>query len=67
MTKRKRHRQTWAAQWEQVYQSDREERLHRAFVLILPQAEAKTRRQTGEISDVQANRPLRQSVQGSPR
>jgi hypothetical protein len=62
MTKPKRHRQTWTAQWEQVYQSDREERLHRAFGLILPQAEAKTRRPTGEKSDVQDHRPLRQSV-----
>ena len=62
MSKRKRHRHTWAAQWEQVYQSDREERLHRAFGLILPQAEAKTRRQTEEKSDVQNSRPLRQSV-----
>lgn len=63
MTKHKRHRQTWTAQWEQVYQSDREERLHRAFGLILPQAEARRRRQTGEQADVQTSRPLRQSVQ----
>ena len=62
MTKRKRRGPTWAAEWEQVYQSDREERLHRAFGLILPQAEDKTRRQTGEKSDVQDSRPLRQSV-----
>ena len=62
MNKRKRHRQAWTAQWEQVYHSDREERLQRAFGLILPQAEAKTRRQIGEKSDVQTNRPLRQSV-----
>lgn len=62
MTKRKRHHQTWVAQWEQVYQSDREERLQRVFALILPQAESKTRRQTGEQSNVQDHRPLRQSV-----
>ena len=62
MSKRKRHRQTWAAQWEQVYQSDREERLQRAFALILPKAEAKSPHQTGEKSDVQDHRPLRQSV-----
>ena len=61
MTKRKRHRHAWAAQWEQVYQSDRDERLQRVFALILPQAEAKTRRQTEEKSHAQARRPLRQS------
>lgn len=63
MTKRKRHHQAWTAQCEQVYQSDREERLQRVFALIVPQAEGKTYRQTGEKSDVQSNRPLRQSVQ----
>lgn len=62
MSKRKRPRQAWVAQWEQVYQSDREDRLHRAFGLILPQAEAKTRHQTGEKPHVQDRRPLRQSV-----
>lgn len=63
MNKRKRRRQAWAVEWEQVYQSDREPRLQRAFGLILPQAEAKSRRQTGEQPDVQTSRPLRQSVQ----
>jgi hypothetical protein len=63
MHKRKRQHHTWAVEWEQVYQSDREERLQRVFALILPQTEAKTRRQTGEKSDAQARRPLRPSVQ----
>ncbi len=63
MSKRKRHRQAWTVEWKQVYQSDREERLQQVFALIVPQAEAKTRRQTGEKSDVQTSRPLRQSLQ----
>ncbi len=63
MNKRKRRRQAWAVEWKQVYQRDREQRLQRAFGLILPQAEAKPRRQTGEKADVQTSRPLRQSVQ----
>lgn len=63
MNKRKRRRQAWAVEWKQVYQRDREERLQRAFGLILPQAEAKSRHQTGEKADVQTSRPLRQSVQ----
>jgi hypothetical protein len=63
MNKRKRRHQAWAVQWEQVYQSDREQRLQRVFALILPQAEVKTRRLTGEKTDAQASRPLRQSVQ----
>jgi hypothetical protein len=63
MHKRKRQHHPWAVEWEQVYHSDREERLQRVFALIVPQAEGKTRRQTGEKSDVQARRPLRPSVQ----
>jgi hypothetical protein len=63
MNKRKRCRQAWAVEWKQVYQSDREQRLQRVFALILPQAEAKPRRQIGEKPDVQAICPLRQSVQ----
>lgn len=63
MSKRKRRRQAWTAEWEQVYQSDREERVERVFALIVPQAEPKSRRKTGEKPDVQASRPLRQSVQ----
>jgi hypothetical protein len=63
MNKRKRQRRAWAVEWEQVYQSDREERLQRVFALILPQAETKSCRQTGEKSDAKASRPLRQSVQ----
>ncbi len=63
MNKRKRRRQAWAVEWKQVYQRDREQRLQRAFGLILPQAEAKPHRQTGEKADVQTSRPLRQSVQ----
>jgi hypothetical protein len=63
MNKRKRRRQAWAVEWKQVYQRDREERLQRAFGLILPQAEVKSRRQTGEKPDDQTSRPLRQSVQ----
>ena len=62
MNKRKRRHQAWAVEWKQVYQSDREQRLQRAFGLILPQAEARRRRQTGEPADVQTSRPLRQSV-----
>ena len=63
MSKRKRRRSAWAVEWKQVYQRDREERLQQAFALILPQAEAKSCRHTGETSNVQATRPLRQSVQ----
>ena len=63
MSKRKRRRHAWTVEWKQVYQSDREERLQQVFALIVPQAEAKTRRHTGEKSDVQTSRPLRQSVQ----
>jgi hypothetical protein len=63
MHKRKRQHHTWAVKWEQVYQSDREERLQRVFALILPQTEAKPRRQTGEKADAKARRPLRPSVQ----
>ena len=63
MNKRKRRHQAWAVEWEQVYQSDREQRLQRVFALIIPQTEVKTRRPTGENADDQASRPLRQSVQ----
>ena len=63
MSKRKRRRQAWTVEWKQVYQSDREERLQQAFALIVPQTEGKARRQTGEKSDVQPSRPLRQSLQ----
>ena len=63
MSKRKRRRQAWTVEWKQVYQSDREERLQQVFALIVPQSEAKTRRPTGEKSDVQPSRPLRQSLQ----
>ena len=63
MSKRKRHHQAWAVEWKQVYQRDREEWLQQAFALILPQAEAKSGRHTGETSNVQANRSLRQSIQ----
>ena len=63
MSKRKRRRQAWTAEWEQVYQSDREERVERVFALIVPPTEPKSRRETGEKPDVQASRPLRQSVQ----
>jgi hypothetical protein len=36
MNKRKRRHQAWAVEWKQVYQRDREQRLQRAFGLILP-------------------------------
>ena len=63
MHKRKRQRHAWTIEWKQVYQSDREERLQRAFALIVPQTETRVRRQAGEKSDAKARRPLRQSVQ----
>jgi hypothetical protein len=63
MSKRTRHRHAWTVEWKQVYQRDREERLQQVFALIVPHAEAKTHRHTGEQSDVQVRRPLRQSVQ----
>ena len=63
MSKRKRRRHAWTVEWKQVYQSDREERLQQVFALIVPQSEAKTRRHTGEKSDVQTSCPLRQSLQ----
>jgi hypothetical protein len=63
MHKRKRQHHTWAVEWEQVYQSDREERLQRVFAFIVPQTETRVRRQAGEKADAKARRPLRQSVQ----
>jgi hypothetical protein len=63
MHKRKRQRHAWTIEWKQVYQSDREERLQRAFALIVPQTETRARRQAGEKSAAKAHRPLRQSVQ----
>ncbi len=63
MNKRKRPRHAWTIEWEQVYHSDREERLQRVFALIVPQVKAKTRRQTGEHTDAEPRRPLRQSLQ----
>ena len=63
MNKRKRPRPAWTIEWEQVYHSDREERLQRVFALIVPHVKAKTRRQTGEHTDAEPRRPLRQSLQ----
>jgi hypothetical protein len=63
MNKRKRQRHAWTVEWKQVSQRDREERLQRVFALIVPQAEAKTHRETGEKAEATASRPLRQSVQ----
>ncbi len=63
MHKRKRQRHTWAVEWKQVSQSDRDERLTRVFALIVPQAEGKTRHHTGEKHDAKTRRPLRQSIQ----
>jgi|GEM_PF-4141473 len=63
MNKRKRPNAVWAIEWKQVYHSDREERLQRAFAIILPQRDAKARHYQGEKPDAATNRSLRQSVQ----
>jgi hypothetical protein len=63
MNQRKRPNTTWVVEWKQVYDCDRDQRLQRAFAIILPQVEAKARRHTGEKHDVSPSRPLRQSVQ----
>ena len=47
MHKRKRQRHAWTVEWQQVYQSDREERLQRVVTLIVPQTETTARRQAG--------------------
>jgi hypothetical protein len=59
MNKHKQPRAAWVVEWKQVYHSDRDERLQRAFALILPQAEAKVRHQTGEKHHAPRRRPLR--------
>ena len=63
MNQRKRPNATWVIEWKQVYDYDCDQRLQRAFALILPQVEATARCHTGEKHDVSPSRPLRQSVQ----
>jgi hypothetical protein len=63
MNQRKRPNAAWVVEWKQVYDCDRDQRLQRAFAVILPQAEAKAHHQKGEKHDVLPSRPLRQSVQ----
>jgi hypothetical protein len=63
MNQRKRPNTPWVVEWKQVYDCDRDQRLQRAFAIILPQVEAKAHRHTGEKDDVSPSRSLRQSVQ----
>ena len=63
MNQRKRPNAAWVVEWKQVYDCDRDQRLQRAFAIILPPAEARARHQKEEKHDVSPSRPLRQSVQ----
>ena len=63
MNKRKRPRAAWAVEWKQVDHRERDERLQRAFALILPQVDARAHLTNGEKHQAPTRRPLRQSIQ----